>query len=670
MTVITDIDDALNSSDEETRRRGIQSLRGKPLQECYGILFSAMGDESWRVRKEAVEVFVASAPSHDLIVELLELLRNEDNAGLRNSAAEAVARIGEPAAAPLIALSTDEDADVRKFVIDVMGSINSPRFIPSLLNRITDSDVNVAAAAAEHLGNLGDARVVQDLLASLNDNTTDLFRFNVLAAIGKLAEPGPLPEVIHTLAGNELLQKAVYECLGSIADESALPLLMEGLASGRKSCRNAAIIALQRVYSRAGIGSDARHTIELSLNCLKGSDQVPALIHSFDVKDPKLAEALIEILDIIGDKRSVDVLLAAFGNERLSSPALRALKHLGPDGIDALIGRFATTDEVSRSAICALIGECAYRNGSAVLRDALNDKSATVRRATATAIGKLGLTDCIPGIVSLLSDADQQVRNAAVSCLEALALINRTGIQAVARQLGDSDQPEQRRNASLLFAALGDGDRLTLLVKDEDPLVRQAAVAAVGKLHLPTSAGTIVIALSDEDPDVRIAAAEALAHVGDVKVITALTHALIDDDVWVQCAVLKSLVSICPEETLNAVKSVFTNAEGLLLITCLKLLEDMNDASALDLVERALDNNDEEVVTLALSIIGRHAPERIVPQAEFILRHRNWDVRMACARTVALLPPVQAKELLERALAEEDNELVRNQLQSLLKGLS
>ncbi len=670
MTGLTDIQVAMSSKDEETRRRGIQELRGKPLHDCCEILFSAMGDESWRVRKEAVEVFVTAAPTHDLIVELLELLRNEDNAGLRNSAAEAVARIGEQAATPLIALSTDSDADVRKFVIDVMGSINSPQFIPSLLARVADSDVNVAAAAAEHLGNLGDPRIVPVLLASLQHNVSDLFRFNILATVGKLAEPGPVPDELYKLADNELLQKAVYECLGSIADETALPLLLDGLSSGRKSCRNAAVTALQRVYSRAGNNSEARRTIESALSCLKGSDQVPALMKSFDAGDPKLAEALIELLDIIGDKRSVDVLLTAFGNERLSAPALRALKHLGPDGIDALIERFAITDELSRSAICALIGECAYRNGSPVLHDGLNDKSAVVRRAAATAIGKLGLTNCIPGVVNLLNDADQQVRYAAVTCLEALALINRTGIQLVARQLGDSDQPEQRRNAAILFAALGDGDRLTLLVKDEDPLVRQAAVTSVGKLRLPTSSGTLVIALSDEDPDVRIAAAEALAHVGDVKVITALTHALADDDVWVQCAVLKSLTSICPEETLNAVRSVFTGAEGLLMITCLKLLEELSEEGALDLVEHALDNNDEEVVTLALSIIGRHAPERIVPQAEFILRHRNWDVRMACARTVALLPPEQAGTLLERALAEEDNDLVRNLLISLLKGLS
>jgi hypothetical protein len=43
---------------------------------------------------------------------------------------------------------------------------------------------------------------------------------------------------------------------------------------------------------------------------------------------------------------------------------------------------------------------------------------------------------------------------------------------------------------------------------------------------------------------------------------------------------------------------------------------------------------------------------------------------MACARTVALLPAVQAGNLLAHALGNETNELVRSQLQTLLEDLA
>jgi HEAT repeat protein len=657
-----------HTADEETRRRIIQELSGGQLSEICNLLFCAMGDDSWRVRKEAVEVFVSSNPGEGLIEKLLDLLRSEENAGLRNSAAEAVTRLGEKAADSLNRIVCDPDPDVRKFVIDVMGSINSICFAKPLLSALRDEDVNVAAAAAEHLGNLGDARVVPDLLQAIGSNEMELFRFNALAAIGKLAVPAPVPNEIMQLAGKDLLRKAVYECLGSIADESAVALLMEGMGVRQKSSRNTAIIALYRIYSRSG--AEARQAVESTLQSLRGGNLIPVLLESFDPSEPVLAEAVVVILDIIGDKRCVDIFLQAFVNERLSGIALKALKHLGPDGVDAMISRYSSSDIVSRSAICALIGECAYRDGGAVIRDALWDQAPLVRKAAVSAAGKLGLTDCIPEIVSLLDDSDQDVRSTVVACLQALALIDRSGIQSVACQLGDSEQSEQRRNAATLFAALGDGDRLSLLVKDEDPLVRQAAVASIGKLHLAPSSSILLMALVDEDPDVRIAAAEALGEVGDRTFVTALSHALNDEDVWVQCAALNSLARIYPEGALDAVQAVFPGAEGLLLLTSLKLLENLGNAQALELVEQTLENRDDEVVTLALSIIGRQSDGRIGPHAGRLLAHGSWNVRIACARTVALLPADQATELLSRALEIETNDLVRTELQNLLKGLA
>jgi HEAT repeat protein len=665
---LPEIQGALQSADEEVRRRAIQDLRGLPLLETCGLLFGSLGDESWRVRKEAVEVFVSSGPDESQIKSLLELLRSEDNAGLRNSAAEAVSRLGERAIVPLIKSVHDDDADVRKFIIDVMGSISTSAFIPSLLEALQDQDVNVSSAAAEHLGNCSDARVVPDLIQSIVLNPSDLFRFSALAAIGKLAVPAPLPDEIKQLADHDLLRKAVYECLGSIADESAVNLLLDGLAVRQKSSRNAALLALYRLYVRSG--PEARQAIESALQMLRGGDIVPLLIDSFDPRDIPLAEALVVMLDVIGDKRSVGLFLQAFATERLSRVAVRALKHLGPDGIDTLISRYANVDEESRSAICSLIGECAYRNGSAIIIEALSDPIPFVRKAAVSAVGKLGLTDCIPVIVRLLDDSHHDVRNSVVFCLQALALIDRGGIYTVACQIGESDQPEQRRNAAILFAALGDGERLLLLVKDEDSLVREAAVSSIGKLHLDSAVGLLLIALVDENPDVRIAAAEALGEVGDDSVLTALNHTMNDEDAWVQCAALKSLARISLTATFDAVLAVFSRADGLLMITCLELLDQLGGERSLDLVEQALDNSDGEIVTQALSILARHSIERISTRAAGLLSNHNWNVRICCARAVAQLPALQAEALLVHALECEENELVRAQIQNLLKGLA
>src|SRR5512133_74471 len=129
-------------------------------------------------------------------------------------------------------------------------------------------------------------------------------------------------------------------------------------------------------------------------------------------------------------------------------------------------------------------------------------------------------------------------------------------------------------------------------------MVREAAVTSIGKLHIAAALGTLLIALVDEDPDVRIAAAEAVGEVGDTSVVKVLYHALNDEDAWVQCAALRSLARISPESTLHAVNTVFPRAEGLLMITCLQLLDLQKGVQSLELVEQTLDNSDEDVVTL------------------------------------------------------------------------
>jgi HEAT repeat protein len=160
------------------------------VAEKQALLFAAMGDENWRVRKEAVAVYVHAAPDQHSIKLLLELLRDDDNAGLRNSAAEAAIRLGSASVPLLVFLIDDHDAEVRKFVIDIMGAIAAPAFVPSLLRSLHDPDVIVASAAAEQLGILGDpgdTGIAEQLMEMLFLREEDLFRFSVQGALQRLA---------------------------------------------------------------------------------------------------------------------------------------------------------------------------------------------------------------------------------------------------------------------------------------------------------------------------------------------------------------------------------------------------------------------------------------------------------------------------------------------------
>ena len=605
MNDLQDIGNALTSADEETRRSALQALRNSDIPEKQALLFTAMGDASWRVRKEAVESYVCSTPDRDSVELLLELLRNQENAGLRNSAAEAVIRLGSLYAAPLIKMIDDQDAEVRKFIIDIMGAIGDAVFVPSLLRSLHDPEVNGASAAAEQLGALGDMDAAERLMLALFLRDEVLFRFSALGALGLLAKPVPIPGELIQLADQEILRKAVFDCLGAISDESSLDLLLNGFSCRQKNCRAAAVIALYNIYRRSSSTSQVK--IQDALRLLKEHDLIAGLLELFDLRNRALAEALLWASDMIRDTRFIPLIIEAYTDERTANTALATLKSFGHEALDKIIPLYSTLDENGKSGLCILIGECGYTGFSAIIHDALHDPSAKVRTAAATTVGKLGMTASLPDLFLLIDDTDTGVFAASVASLQALIPSTPDAISSEAVHFCSSSTSQHRKAAALLLASLGELDRLLLLIQDEDPEVRQVAVSAVGTSRIETAGSMLVSALSDESPEVRMAAAEALGNLRDPVTLTALERALNDNDVWVQSSALKAIATIELSRTVPIITAIHTKAEGLLMITILKICEEIHNPESEGIIRYALNNSDRDIARQAAKSLEHFA---------------------------------------------------------------
>lgn len=598
MIDLQDIRGALTSADEETRRSALHSLRNCDVPEKQTLLFTAMGDESWRVRKEAVESYLHSNPDPDSVKLLLELLRNQDNAGLRNSAAEAVIRLGSVCAAPLITMIDDPDADVRKFIIDIMGAIGAPVFVPSLLHSLHDPEVNVASAAAEQLGALGDGEAAEYLMQALFLRDEVLFRHSTLVALGILAKPVAIPYELIQLADMEILRKAVFDCLGAISDDSSLELLLNGLSSRQKNCRSAALKALYNIYRRSS--PMARRKFQDALLLCREHDVIIGLLDLFDSHDGVLAEALLWASAMTRDSRFIPLIIEAYADERTANTALSTLKNFGQEALNNMIPRYSTLDENGKSVLCILIGECGYSEFNTILQDALHDPSAKVRIAAATTVGILGLTASIPDLFLLIDDNESSVYTAAVTSLQALVRISPGVISTEVAHFCSSRKSQHRKAAAQLLATLGEPDRLLHLLNDEDHEVRKAAVSAVGVNRIESSGSMLVSALLDESPDVRIAVADALGNLRDPETLDALEHALNnDDDVWVQSSILKAITKIELTRVLPIIKSIHSKAEGLLMITIIKTCEEINTPESELIIRDALKSSDPDIARQA-----------------------------------------------------------------------
>ncbi len=600
---LNDIRAALQSNDEEIRRSALHSLKDIPCPDAQTIIFAAMEDDSWRVRKEAVECYVHLNPDINSIEQLLNLLRNEDNAGLRNSAAEAVIRLGVASVSPLTKMVQDQDADVRKFVIDVMGAIGDPVFVPTLLQALNDPEVNVASAAAEQLGALGDSNVAGELMQAIMTRDEVLFRFSALGALGILAKPAPVPEALVKLADQVLLKRAVFECLGAISDESSINLLLDGFSSHQKNSRAAAVKALYKIYKRSSTESQTQ--IRESLQLLKENDIISGLLELFDSRDGVLAEALIWTGVVIRDTRFIPMLIEAYADERTANISLSALKSFGSKALYEIISRYSCLDENGRSGLCILIAECGYTGFNDLIQEALSDSSAQVRKAAVTAVGKLGLVTLIPELISLIDDNETHVYEAAVNSLLSLVMISRSAILAEVDRFCSSKLSHHRKAAALLLSSLGEQDRLLQLIKDADPHVRKAAVTALGGSYSDTIGSALLLALSDENPDVRIAVADALGNLSDLTTLDSLEHALNDNDVWVKSSVLKSISKINPARALSIIKNDYTSTEGLLMITSLKILENIAGTEAEEIIRQTCKSNDRDISRQASKSLER-----------------------------------------------------------------
>ena len=663
MDICETLSEQLLSPDEETRRLAVVGLAGYPLESVQGCLFTAMGDSSWRVRKEAVDAVLAGTVGVEIMDAFVAMLGANENAGLRNSAVEALERLGTRAVPILCRHAGDNDHDVRKFVIDILGSIGDTEAVPLLIKALDDPDPNVSAAAAENLGKIGDSRAASHLLSAL-DKSDIWLRYTILEALGRIGVPVPM-EVIRPLAGENLLKKAVYDCLRSIGDLEAVPLLIEGLKEKVRNSRDAAVLALMKVRDRLPAERAAR-AVDDRLRELAGTPYLDGLITSLETPDRDLRIALVRVLGMIGDERSSGRLLLGCRDDKLRRYCLLAFENMGEAGMRSLQAAFPGADDEERCFIIHVCGELGYDGSAVLFREGMAAEFSMLRKVSAIAAGKTGSVALLDDLVRLLDDAEADVREEAIEAISRLAQRAEVSVLRIAMELAGADAAEKRRFAAILYSSLNDAEKLSLLVKDEDPVVRKTAVHSLAELKSPAAVSHLIMALADEDADVRIAAAGALGAIGGDDVIDPLLFALSDEAPWVKCAVLESLAILKSDRAVPAIVEVFERSSGLVVIAALEALAEIGGDNVLDAVRKGLENADEEVIKAAIEILSRDGDDWLTEYGDQLLSHPHWDVRRTFVRAMAALRGEKALPLLRSALETESDTLVKETITEIL----
>jgi HEAT repeat protein len=236
---------ALGSSDPEERRVGAAQLAEAASETVAHLLLGALGDEDWRVRKEAAAAAAAHTPSAEVLAVLIAALEPGDNVGLRNAAVEALAAYGSPAIGALSLALPGLDPDGRKLAVEALGRSGRAPALIVLRDMVSDPDPNVRAAAVEAVAMIGNV-CLDDAAPILETALASEDRYQRLAALEGLNRLGVglTWEQVEGLLGDPILEPAALSAAGRSAHPEAAPLLARALGEARGAAFQEVLVAL------------------------------------------------------------------------------------------------------------------------------------------------------------------------------------------------------------------------------------------------------------------------------------------------------------------------------------------------------------------------------------------------------------------------------------------
>lgn len=618
----------LQSPDFFEREDAVKELGRYREDEAVAGLVLAIEDSDLGIRELAAD-FLTEIKGRTASELLCRFLAHPD-IGTRNLASEILVRIGGEALDALIEHLDDEDADVRKFAVDILGLIRDERAVEPLCQKLWDECSNVVCSAAEALGEIGSAKAVSNLIAA-GDKIDDV-RLQSIEALGKIGDASALPYLYQSLKSDDpVVLYSAMEAIGAIGKPESVkqlaPYLNQPDPTISESCLNAIIgisirnngcidcdLPLERFSSFLfdGIKRGNRDITEFTLKRLShwyGSDVIRNLLNVVEFVDDekfrRVADALVEIgapaVPLIVDK-----LLTAERETKLR--LLDLLKQCPTADITADLLRVVDDQDPDvRQKVAHLLGISGNTTAVPALRRLAADSNGHVRAAGYAAIGWLAGEGDADFIFAGLDDKYNDVREAAVG-----ALIIVGGAKVVAKFTADLYHPDvdRQRLAVMALGWIGESEVIEPLLRASnhpDPMIRKSAISSLARIGQISNVEPIVLALNDENSAVRKAAVTALVTLEEARSINHIKFLLDDPDVWVRYHTITAIADLGVKENADYLLPFLDDPQDIIKIATAKALAALGEIRALPALERLRKERNQDLVAavnLAVTTLG------------------------------------------------------------------
>jgi HEAT repeat protein len=322
----------------------------------------------------------------------------------RWDAVKVISGWGDEAIAPLLALLDTEDGELQWFIVRILGNLQNPGVIPTLVALVRENHADVAPMAAGVLSGFGELAIAP-LCELLDDAPTRLLGVQALAQIHHPLVIAPLLQV----AADPEVRAVAIEALGHFHQVPEIPpVLLAALQDPVAAVRRAAVVGLGFQDCQA--------------------DWVARLQPLLQDLNVEVAQQTAIALGRIGTPEAVAVLNQAL---RSAHPALeveliRAIARIGTDlaGLRAYLQRADGAGKQEAIAVLGRLENGAMKDRAAEILLQLLATQPEVRekQAIAFSLGQLGARPAMEALIQLLADENASVRFHAIAALKQFPL--------------------------------------------------------------------------------------------------------------------------------------------------------------------------------------------------------------------------------------------------------
>jgi HEAT repeat protein len=673
---ITSVRARLGDLEPEVRRLATQEIPGLPAPDACDLLLVALADADWRVRKEAATMAAQVEPRTAVVFAIARALGEREDVGLRNAAVEALVSIGPDAVPGAIDALTRLDPDGRKLAVEMLAGAPTLSGMRQLAKCLADPDANVVVAAAEGLGRAdlaGDeARELASIaLTKLLAAAATPARLAALESLRKL-EIGVPWSALEPLFADPLLRRPAIAATGGSTTPRALRALAEACADPSPTHSLEATIALGRSIEQAWGDDDL---LDIAAKTLRAS--MPARMRLRGLAKASDADAgargaAVLALGLVRDPDDVALIADALADDGVADRAEAALRLFGQDAVEPLLVAGRTGAPSLRGATISMLPQLASRESEplAAVREALSDPSPDVVAPALKSLAIVGGPSDLASVARHVTSADRKVAGAAHAALLAIAARHLAAARVAAA--GIDPRGDAALTATIVLEALAragatepqDASFLASALTHREAAVRRGAIEALASVGGEDAAVAVTLSLADEEPVVANAAIRALGRLGRGEQL-ALLAATTRDPIRLG-SVLRALKDADPERAFAAARPLLRSREPAVAAAAVEVVGGIAVEGRVEALMGAADHADHEVAKLALAQLANTGDERALAALARAIEHDAEAVRRYAAELLGQEGGVEAEGLLRARLDRERSAEVRNAIMTAL----